>query len=197
MSEDDGEFIAIAAADGVTGCSHGREGAQIACRTALQVLLAQGDRLWEYEARKISYLILEQVLFEVEHHAQGADIREYASTLMFACIRRRDGRALLWNLGDGAALIIPAGAPAQLALLPKRYLGRPCQTTTDQAHRAASMRLVQLRYGDSVMLCTDGALAYLMQMTDALGQADFARVDRILTDADGWDDASYIAWKVQ
>lgn len=191
------EWVAIAAADGVTACRHGKEGAQIACEAVLRALLRQGDRLWEYEEKKLSYLIVEQVLFELERHAPDGNVGEYACTLAFACIRRRDGRMLLWNLGDGAALVIPAGGHAQLMLPPRRYGGRSCQVTTQQAWRAAAVRTGRLNYGDQVMLCTDGALGRIFPLTEALRQSDYPQADRLLEQSGEWDDMSYILWKHQ
>lgn len=189
LSSIDPDYVIIAAADGVSAARYAKEGAQIACRTVIDVFRRDAESLFACSREKMAVLLLDQILYEIAQQPQGAAAEEFASTLMFACVRRRDGMAILWNLGDGTVLHRSCSGAAY-EMSPRRFRGIPCQTVTKGAYRAVQIQRIRIRHGDTILLMTDGVQeAPVMQV---LSQG-WDVVDETLRRAACRDDASYIA----
>ena len=177
LSSIDPDYVIIAAAEGVSAARYAKEGAQIACRTVIDVFRRDTESLFACSREKMAVLLLDQILYEIAQQPQGAAAEEFASTL------------ILWNLGDGTVLHRSySGAAYEMS--PRRFRGIPCQTVTKGAYRAVQIQRIRIRHGDTILLMTDGVQeAPVMQV---LSQG-WDVVDETLRRAACRDDASYIA----
>lgn len=195
-------FAAVIAADGATGCLHGKKGAETACRAVAGVIEAEGENFFSFPEEKIKYLMLEQILYclEEEYGISGQELQEYGSTLLFACMDKRTGRTFLWNLGDGGIYGLTKGSMVTL-LPPKRYRDAPCLTTTENARQAVESRVVNLTVGQSVLLCTDGMIGLLrsnlmfQKMGEMLRDGRWEELDEKISRLTYHDDCGYVFLK--
>lgn len=195
-SMEDKDYIAIMLADGATGCSHGREGAEIACEAVKQIINTERNRFFSYRLEKISFLLLEHILYFLEQRIpQNEDIAEYGSTFSLAYMDKKTGRTVLVNLGD-SAVIQTSDKGCSILSEPKRHHGSPCLTTTIGAENYVRAYEYSCPYGYSIMLCSDGFWTQLIstELTDLLNNNDLKNMEKLLSELETEDDCSYISF---
>ncbi len=195
-----GSYDIAVQADGVSGCSHGKRGAQIACEAVVDFVRLEKENVFLYVPRKLSFLMIEHILYflEIESRKNGTDISDYSSTVAFTCVNNYTGEMLVFSLGDGA-VFRSSGIQVRASLSPKRFCGNPFLTTTDGAYKYAEIKKQTLSRGDSVLLCTDGFLhavdssaSGFSVLQNAMLSKDFSKLDTLLNSADESDDIGYI-----
>lgn len=190
-------YVFIALADGVSECEYADRGACTACCAAADIMLNETERVLEFPDAKLAYLMIEHIRYTLEQTFATNDIGAYSSTLAFALVDKKTGRAILFNLGDGAAFRVNSGRMFT-EMMPKRQGGLPAQTTTSGAHRAAEVKRVRLRPGESLMLFSDGmtdAFTRNAPVMENVRSCDFRGIDREMEAINTDDDASYIAYR--
>ena len=194
------DFAVIMLADGATGCKEGQEGAWLACDAVAEIIKRDGSGFFQYSEKKISYLLIEQILYWLETHIEeGEDILEYGSTFLLAFIEKENGRMVLVNLGDGAVLSVnPTGV--EYRIQPKQFQGKPCLTVTDGADEAMQVKVENLAFGERVLLGSDGFLEQLSDSKEGneirkrLCGNDLKGVNKKLSEMENVDDCSYIVF---
>lgn len=198
-----GAYDIVVLADGVSGCSHGKRGAQLACEAVVDFIRLEKENVFLYDPRKLSFLMIEHILYfiETETFQKGTDIADYASTVIFACTDNKTGEMLLFNLGDGA-IYHSSELKTREALAPKRYCENPFLTTTDGAYEHAQIQKQFICLCDCILLCTDGflhAVGASASGSDLLQKAmqnqEFSELDDFLNNADEPDDIGYIHYR--
>ena len=200
------QYVGIVLADGATGCSKGDIGARIACETVAQIFQTEADTFFSYENRKAAYLLIEQVLYNIERcKSSEENIRDYGSTLIVACLNKKTSEIILINLGDGA--VIEAGDNKYTVILgPKQYRDPkipeykgPCLTVTQDAAGATDVTRIDLPLESSIILASDGYLNLFskpdarQKMTRSLSKCDFHSMNICIDKTDSIDDCTYIA----
>lgn len=191
----------IALADGVSACAFGKCGAEKALEALLDFVQREGEAVFSHGSPKLAYLLLEHVLYylELEAVAKQADLREFSSTLAFACIDKKTGRTVIGNLGDGSAIAV-----LQDTFKPISGPGRPAHhlfvTTSKFAARAMSIQHLELSPGDSLLLGTDGFVHAALSMGsggtgifEMLRDFDFRELDSFLDTFPEADDCTCVA----
>ncbi|MCD8215920.1 MAG: protein phosphatase 2C domain-containing protein [Clostridiales bacterium] len=196
-------YVLAAAADGATECKNSGEGAETACLALRNFIEREGEKIYGFSDEKTAYLLIEHILYFLESKSglSGKEIQEYGSTLAAAYINKKTGETIFINLGDGCVFSI-CGGSLKTELKPKRFKGGPCLTTTEGAYRAVEIKRVRLKFGDSVMLCTDGFLNIIGtdnrrrgEISKLIKAENFEKLNSLLDKACEKDDFSYIAVK--
>lgn len=196
-SVEEKNYTGIMIADGATACKMGLEGARLACQAVAQVIKWEGEVFFNYPKEKMAYLLIEQILYCIECNIQdGCDLEEYGSTFALVFMEKKTGRTVLINLGDSAILSIDKENDYFYLMSPKRYMGCPCLTTTKDAYKAVEVRVMDLPFGDTLFLCTDGFLKMLKNsdVADKLVNYDFDGLNCLLNKKENNDDCSYISF---
>ena len=190
--ENDHYFFA-AIADGATACRHSAQGAQIACRTALDYAQAHMVHLWQFSQEKIAYLLLEQIRTALTRHANALGHRpeDYASTLSLCCYQKSQGKLLLFQLGDSPILYLPQGSGAGISLMPTFHPGGCPLTMTRDGYKAARVLQLSSLEAGRLLLCTDGIPTVCTQQT--LCTLDPQALSGLLDAAENQDDCSFIS----
>lgn len=187
-------------ADGVSGCYYGKRGAQLACEAVVDFIRMEKENIFLYDSRKLSFLLIEHILYflEIEASKNRTNIFDYASTIAFMCANRKNGETVLFSLGDGA-VFTSSGYKVNAAIVPKRYGGNPCLTTTDSAYKYAEIKKQTLSPSNSVLLCTDGFLHAVgtsilgsSVLKNAIINKSFSELDNLLNNSAEPDDIGYI-----
>ncbi len=198
-----GRCLFAGLADGVSACACGGQGAQIACEAAAKLLFEETRYFFNSAEEKIAQLTLDYIRTRLEAAAAaaGRPAAQYASTLSFACVEKRAGALLLFQLGDSAVFLLRNGV-----LTPAFPAGRTEErggvytTCTAQAHRFANVRLLPAAAAGRVLLCSDGAWRrmYLRDRIDpaaaAAAQASPALLEAFLARTPCADDASFLCF---
>ncbi|MBQ9082960.1 MAG: protein phosphatase 2C domain-containing protein [Clostridia bacterium] len=203
LAVEDSEYALIALADGVTACRHGKAGAQKAVEALWDYIQLERDHIFTYSPQKTSWLLLEHVLYylELESWKENSDVAEFSSTLAFACIEKKTGRAITGNLGDGIVCGFLNGAYSA-PTGPARPTNRPFLTTTQYAYKAMTLQYPELFLEDCIILGSDGFMHAVRALKDnnrllckTAEQFDFSELDQCLAQYPEPDDCSYIAIK--
>lgn len=151
-------FTAIVLADGVSSCKRAREGAEIACGTALKLLYGFSERFMEMNPQETAKTILEHIFFKLKEQADtdNENVTEYSSTLSCVLYDSLEKRMLCLNLGDGM-IMASDGGRCRLLAMPEDNGSGICTTTTRGALRAAQCRIIDAGEISSVAVFSDGA----------------------------------------
>ena len=155
--EGDGRAV-YALADGVSGCAAGGTGARLVCERLCDRLLDPSLPLFDESPERLGREILGCALAALEEASKtsGIAVDEYASTLCLALVDRASERVLLFQLGDSLIFVEKEGEVCvRLGEVNEGSL-TVC-TTTQDAHLAASVRLLSPREYDSITMLSDGA----------------------------------------
>lgn len=196
-SVEDSDHLAIVLADGATGCSHGLEGARLACEAAGEIITREGSSFFRYPPPKLAYLLTEHILYVLEQRKHpGTELCEYGSTLALAFLEKKSGRTVAVNLGDGGIYVFRKEG-AELLLRPKRIHRDPCLTTTRGAAKAVEIAECRLGLGDRILIGSDGFLEQLRfeETAARMNAYDLDALDRELDRSENTDDCSYIAFR--
>ena len=95
LSGENGRFLALVLADGVSSCQEAGPGARVACRTAADLLLTQGTRFLMCRGRQAATMLLPQILAALTALAEedGVPLEEYSSTIACVLLDRVEGKA--------------------------------------------------------------------------------------------------------
>ena len=198
---DDKKYSLTVIADGVTSCVKASQGAESTCMAVKDFFMIEGNRAFRYSPEKLSYLLIEHILFWLEKRAEkeGADVREYASTVAACFMDKKTGETLALGLGDSVCCRIRDNKTEQI-IMPRRFHGHPCLVTTTGACKAMTVKLLETIVEDTLMLCTDGFADALNQDGAGIGsidylirQGDFKELNNRLDNLEIRDDCSYIA----
>ena len=198
-----GRCLFAGLADGVSSCAFGGQGAQIACEAAAKLLFEETRYFFNSGEEKIAVLVTEYIGYRLAAAAAaaGRTAAEFASTLSFACVEKRAGSLLLFQLGDSAVFLLREGVltPAFPACRTGER-GGVFTTCTAQAHRFANVRLLPASAAGRVLLCSDGAWRrmYSRDRIDpeaaAAVQASLALLEAFLARTPCADDASFLCF---
>ena len=148
---------AVVLADGVSGSRLGKLGAQIACDTVMQILLAEGKHLFTMSKELVAHLIIERIMDKITQEKLCDLPSDCASTLAFACRDKAEGKLLTFTLGD-TLLYTVSDTDCDLISQPDTDTeGKCCVTTTEDAAQRVSITMRDTADQSAVMLCTDGA----------------------------------------
>lgn len=194
-------YYLIALADGVSACKYGKTGAEKAVDALWDFIQAEGDNIFLYSQQKLTYLLIEHIMYYLELTAarENTHIKEYSSTLVFACIEKKTGRTIVGNLGDGSIFGFMQNALTQLSAL-ARYTGTPFVTTSKYASKAMTVQYHDLSLGDCILLGSDGFSHGVrgirggeIHISEALKKFDFRELDGFLEVYPESDDCTYAA----
>lgn len=194
------DYVIAVIADGVTACEKSDEGADIICRAFISFVLDEQENVFVYSKEKLAYLMIEYLLYclEIETAKKGDAIQEYASTIAGVVVDRRNRKAVIINLGDGAVFTFSSSRMLE-QLEPKRINGKPCLVTTKESYKAAEIKRLEVKFGEGLFLCTDGFIEILerrgkdLDAKELIVGYDFSRLQMKLQLHDTMDDCSYIA----
>lgn len=195
-----GSYDIAVLADGVSDCSQGKRGAQLACAAVVDFIRMEKENVFLYTPRKLSYLVMEHILYfiEMESFQNGTAVCDYASTIAFICVDNKSGKMITFSLGDGAIIHL-SGNEIQTITGSRRYYGNPVLTTTEDAYKYVEIQKLPMLIGNSVLLCTDGFLhamgsndACRRVLQEAMLQQGLSELDILLNNTNEPDDISYI-----
>ncbi len=151
-------YAAVIVADGVSEAKNGAQGAELACCAVEDYIGHEGENVFAFSKQKLAYLMTEHILYQIEKAAEReqCELTDYASTIMFVCADKLTGFAVCFNLGDGRVLMADNRGESLTELRSYRSEAGCCQTTTQEAYRFVKAGRLELRAGESLMLCTDG-----------------------------------------
>lgn len=195
-------FTVAVLADGVSSCENSRQGAQVACEAVAGLLLQLGELIYSYSKTKISFLMLEEVkcCLRKEAEKSNSSIESYSSTLSFCCIDKLDGKVMVFNLGDSAAIITTKKGEELTVESSRDELG--AFTTTKDAYRKASVNFYDMADIDihKIFLCSDGVLRNILidsfvseAFRRGLASDDYSGIDAIIESGFKHDDRSYLS----
>lgn len=173
---ENGRYLAVVLADGVSTSRFGKTGAKIAGKVVTEYFVRYGEDLLQFSEEKTAYLLLELVRYHLEKRAKKdkCDYFEFASTLVLCGIDKRNGRMLVMNLGDGA--VVSEKTDGEISILPPvRYSGQCCTTTTDKAYKSARLIFENANEKKKLIMLTDGALAGLCGEAENIGSYTHAK----------------------
>ena len=158
LSGENGRFLALVLADGVSSCQEAGPGARVACRTAADLLLTQGTRFLMCRGRQAATMLLPQILAALTALAEedGVPLEEYSSTIACVLLDRVEGKAAYCSVGD--SLILAAGENGcRVLAMPDSHRDGCCVTTTRGAAQQARAGSFDVGDYHSILLCSDGA----------------------------------------
>ena len=202
FTKENARFTVAALADGVSSCENSREGAKVACETVAEFLLQLGELLYSYSETKISFLVVEEVKCCLKKLAEkaGNSIESYASTLSFCCVDKTEGKVIVFNLGDSAA-IVTTDAGENLTI-------ESCDdtaqvfTTSHNAYKKASVKFYDMADIDidKIFLCSDGVLKNIIansyvseSFKKILASSDYGSIEKLIESGGRYDDRSYLS----
>ncbi len=192
------DYIAVMLADGATSCKKSKIGAKLACEAALNIIEREGHLFFHYPEEKIACLLTEHILYFLEYFKEKEyPLEEYGSTFSMAFMDKRTGRTVLINLGDGAILLINRNGEVSWLLKQKRFFGNPCLTTTKKAFKAVDIKILDIVYGERLLLCSDGFLDQFKneKVFSATAHFDPKILNDELNNKTNMDDCSYISFE--
>lgn len=201
LNIEDSSYSLIALADGVTACKFGKLGAEKAIEALGNFVQLEGEKLFLYAPEKLAYLLVEHVLYYLELTAisKSSDLKDFSSTLSFAYIEKKTGRAVIGSLGDSSIFGIVDNAFKPL-LVPTHRTTFPFVTTSNHANKAMSILYCDLHLGDCILLGSDGFTNALLgfansdiSFSELLEKFEFGGLDSYLETCGEADDCTYIA----
>lgn len=188
-------------ADGVSSCAAGGRGARLVCERLRDRSLDAPDDLLDRSPERLKREVLSIALAALAEDAErsGIAVTEYASTLCLALVDKRDDRALVLQLGDSHVYIEQGGRlTARLGEVSDSTV--TVSTTTEDAHLAATVRILSPHEYDSITLLSDGAWRPIYRDRDRfaatlaqIASHDGEALARALEQAGDEDDASMAA----
>lgn len=205
LTKETKRFSAAVLADGVSSCSKAAEGAAIAAKALIELLMDSGEFFFGFDSKKTTDFILSRVLFELNKTAQksGNDAAEYSSTLCSVIFDKTTRKLLYFSLGD--SMITATGSKGfEILAAPYEDNGTGCcTTTTENASAAVRTAVINAEEYDSVLLLSDGAWANLFckgslsgNVRDMIVRQDMPALAAYIENLGGQDDNSFIAMEL-
>ncbi len=198
------QFCVISLADGVSGCKEAKSGAEIASGAITNLLLKKGDYFLEFEQEQVAQLVLSHILFELKKCAENTaeNIEEYSSTVASVLIDKKRNRMLCFNLGDGMIMASGRGKCRILSMPAESKNGYV--TTTINAYKMVSVRMFDIEFVDSVVICSNGAWKQMFnksrmkpEIFNLLVNNEYDRLKTFFTGKKCSDDCSFISLNIR
>lgn len=198
-------YSVISLADGVSCCKEAKAGAQIASRSITHLLLKEGSCFLQFEKKLIAEFALSQILYELKEQAVRdlEKIEEYSSTIASVFFDRKRRKLLLFSLGDSMILGAGNGKCRILAAPSDSSLG--CYvTTTEHASTVVSVKVIDLGFMESILICSDGAWTQMFlrdrikpEVAVWLIHHEFEKLKEFLVKQKCFDDCSFVSMNLQ
>ena len=156
--EENDRYAVITLADGVSSCTNGREGAEVASREMTRLLFHKAEHFMSFPEDMVAELSLAHIKWELKKCAEqlNVDIKELSSTLCSALYDRNTRKLLLINLGDGL-IITGSKNGCAIPAMPSDSRNGCYVTTTPEAEKKMKVRKLDAGVYESIYLCSDGA----------------------------------------
>lgn len=92
----------VALADGAGSLKYSAEGAECAVHAIVEYVSDNFERLLSESMMKAKYLIVDHVLYALKKKADGRNLKEFGSTLLFVGVK--NGKYIMFHLGDGGII---------------------------------------------------------------------------------------------
>ena len=203
--EENGRYSVITLADGVSSCTNGKEGAEIASRELKRLLFEKASHFMSFDEGTVAELSLAHILWELERYARENQIsvEELSSTLAGALYDKKTKQLLLVNLGDGM-IITGNREGCFLAARPSDSRYGTTVTTTYGARNEMKVRKLDGTKFESVYLCSAGAWRCMfdrIQMTEPVQKMirnnNYRKLGTYLTSRNPFDDCTFVGMKLK
>ena len=191
----------ISLSDGVSSCSEGKAGAEIACEAITHLMMKKGDLIMEYEYEQIAAITVGHILGELEKRTLSSDkaIEDYSSTVSSVLYDEIGKKILCFNLGDSLIMSVNEDG-YHIVVRPFDSSDGCCVTTTINAKTAAEVKILDPSEADALIICSDGAWRHLFSGNKMKPEAamlieafDFVGLENYLNQQDCEDDYSFVA----
>ena len=203
--EENERYAVITLADGVSSCTNGREGAEVAAREMTRLLFHKAEHFMEFPEETIAELSLAHVKWELRKCAEqlNVDIDELSSTLCSALYDRKTRKLLLINLGDG---LIITGSKKGCAIpsMPSDSRNGCYVTTTPEAEKKMKVRKLDAGVYESIYLCSDGAWRNLFDRSHMRQEVQYminnnrsVQLGDYLNNMEPFDDCTFVSMELR
>ena len=149
----------IVIADGVSSCSNGGKGAEIACKAVSGIMLNETAYIFSSSRAKATDLLSAYVYKQLSIAAKKnkQPVSSFSSTLSFVCYNKISGEIMTFILGDSLIYMILDGNMT-LACKPKLFDDSKIYTTTTQnVAEVIEINVFVSQNSTRYLLATDGA----------------------------------------
>lgn len=149
----------IVIADGVSSCTNGGKGAEIACKAVSDIMLKETEYMFSSSNEKVAGLLSAYVYKKLITVANedNQPVGSYSSTLSFVCYNKISGQIMTFILGDSLIYLILDGIMT-LACKPKLFDDSKIYTTTTQnVAEVIEINVFESKNSARYLLATDGA----------------------------------------
>lgn len=149
----------IVIADGVSSCTNGGKGAEIACNAVSNIMLNETAYMFSSSSGKVADLLSAYVYKQLNIAAKkdNQPIISYSSTLSFVCYNKISREIMTFILGDSLIYMILDGNMI-LACKPKLFDdSKTYTTTTKNVAEVIEINLFASQNSARYLLATDGA----------------------------------------
>lgn len=121
----------IVIADGVSSCTNGKQGAEIACKAVSDIMLNETEYMFFSSKEKVAGLLSAYVYkkLSIVANKDNQPVSSYSSTLSFVCYNKINGKIMTFVLGDSLIYLISDGNMT-LACEPELFENSKTYTTT-------------------------------------------------------------------
>jgi len=154
------KFGCVVVADGAGSRSRSDRGAELAAQVCKEFLLSSFDGVWK-DPDLFKMVLLESIIQQLENAAQSAGVssKEYASTLLFAAVRRDKKKMhyVTGHLGDGV-IIRRFGSKIELHSIPDndQFANITYFTTSSDAKNHFRIHYGSVEENIGFLLASDG-----------------------------------------
>lgn len=149
----------IVIADGVSSCTNGGKGAEIACKAVSDIMLNETAYMFSSTKEKVAGLMTAYVYKQLSIAAKKdkQPVISYSSTLSFVCYNKISGEIMTFILGDSLIYLILNGNMT-LVCKPKLFDDSKTYTTTTQnVAEVIEINVFASKNSARYLLATDGA----------------------------------------
>lgn len=198
-------FCVAALADGVSTCTGAKVGAEIACKSIVDLQLRKGEKFFDFSPNKTADFLVSHVLHELEQEAlrENRPIEEYSSTISSVLIDKETGKVLFFNIGDNLILGTKK-EKCNVIAMPENNPNGCSVTTTENVLQSVEIGIMDAKGLDSVVICSDGAWRQMYEknrlyaeVAEALSTQHYDTLETYLDKKEGLDDSSFISLKLK
>lgn len=193
-------FEVAVVADGVSTCTKGKEGAEIAAKAIESLFLSKGNELMQFDEKQITDVLVQHMLYYLNKQAEadGISVEEYSSTMTAIVVDKLNKKTLTFNLGDGLIMGVQDGKIKVAGMPADTRDGTPTTTTKNVSSIAEAK--VHDGIWDSTILCSNGAWKEMFnknklkpEIAKMILDKDFERVIEYLEQQETTDDRTFVA----
>lgn len=154
--EKDGSSV-VALCDGVTSCSHAKQGADIACASISNLFMKKGEKLVLFDIKEINSKTVSHILYDLKKNAEKteASVRDFSSTVSCVLYNKDINKLLCTNIGD--SLVGAVGKNGFEVIMKPQHNPAGCYvTTTEDVEYAAETVILEADQYSSIFICSDG-----------------------------------------